>query len=291
MDDMAHPNVFFLPRDIEGGITLARLRECFPLEGSFHFRCKTSANGGRKIWRDLQRDDDVASIGEPKKLFLRVLRLRSEGDATPCVESPEETSAPSEANVFDEPVAPAEPEATPEPTRPRVDSNAMPDDFFTPVAKVAPSPSPGTSPMPNTENLSAEEKQMSEGKAKGNGHFKKGEFPLAIAEYSKVAEVWEAMGEKTKEADKIAAACLNNRAACRIQTRDFEDAIADATKVLEIEPGNPKAHLRRGTCYEHIEKYKLSVKDMEAVLAKDPGSKQAKDILNRVKKVMKTLGF
>jgi len=139
-----------------------------------------------------------------------------------------------------------------------------------------------------------EEKDMEVAKAKGNGHFKDGQFPDAIAAYGKVVELWEALGEdhttKSASCNKCAVAALNNRAACYIQVRDFDDAIVDTTRLLEVDSKNAKAYLRRGTCYEHIEKHKKCLGDMEMVLKLDPGSTQAKDINNRVKKVMKALG-
>ena len=55
-----------------------------------------------------------------------------------------------------------------------------------------------------------------------------------------------------------------------------------------MDPHNTKALLRRGTCYEHIEKYKKSMADLEHLLTKDPNSKQAKDVLNRVKRLTHT---
>ena len=73
--------------------------------------------------------------------------------------------------------------------------------------------------------------------------------------------------------------------------RDFDDAITDATRLLAVDPKNAKALLRRGTCYEHVEKHKKCIADMEAVLSIDPSHKQAKDIKNRVQKVMKSLGL
>ena len=72
-----------------------------------------------------------------------------------------------------------------------------------------------------------EEKEMEEAKAKGNAHFKKGEFPPAMEAYSRAVETWEKLSEKSAAANKCACACLNNRAACKIQVRDFDDAIVD----------------------------------------------------------------
>jgi len=133
---------------------------------------------------------------------------------------------------------------------------------------------------------------MEDAKVEGNAHFKKGEFPQAIELYGKGIALFEKLENKTKISQKLALDCLNNRAACRVQIREFEDCILDCNMVLEMDSKNAKALLRRGTCYEHIEKHKLALKDMEACLGVDPNNKQAKDILNRVKKACKALyGF
>jgi len=252
------------------------------------------------VWRDLRRDDDEAPI-ESKTLILRLLRLRAEGDSIPA--APTQSVAPQSPAPAGE--AETKPEASKPETRERVDSNAIPADMFGPVAGTA-SPvkeestnatssgegtAAATPVMEAAPAQSSEEKKMDEIKAKGNDHFKKGEFPPAMEAYGKAVEIWEGMAEKSAAANKCLCACLNNRAACKIQVRDFDDAIVDCTRLLEIEPKNAKALLRRGTSYEHIEKYGKALKDVEAVLSIDASSKQAKDVKNRVTKNMKSLGL
>jgi len=304
LDSQDHPNVFFLPRDITESVSLKMLRQHFPLEGDYHFRFKLPGTDGgsrRGVWRDMRCDEDLAPINDQKKLFLRVLRLRAEGDNIP----PASVPVPAAASSAPDTTAPTSstPQATPAAqTREREDSMAMPANFFDsgpgPQSPsegeaaasgdaVSPSPAGGAVASPTPAN--PEEQKMVDLKGVGNDHFKKGEFPDAIAAYTSAVELYDGLETKTPTADKTVSACLNNRAACRIQVREFDDAILDATRVLALEPKNAKALLRRGTCYEHIEKYKQSKADMEGVLSIDPGSRQAKDILNRVKKVMKAL--
>jgi len=294
-DAQDHPNVFFLPRDVGDSLSLAQLREHFPLQGHFHFRYQVPGCRHR-VWRDLRRDEDEAPINEHKKIFLRVLRLRAEGDDT-C--EPEPSAPPTSASASASEATPAV-EQQPPPlekieTRERGNTNTVPDDFFEMASPQASnedvaSPSPGGVASPSSA-FTPQEQQMESAKAAGNKSFKIGQFPDAVAEYTKAVEIWDALEEKTAAADKFVCDCLNNRAACRIQTRDFDEAIEDASRVLTLQPKNGKAFLRRGTCYEHIEKYRKSETDMESVLSIDPGSKQAKDVLNRVKKVMKSLGL
>ena len=59
---------------------------------------------------------------------------------------------------------------------------------------------------------------------------------------------------------------LNNRALCHIQNGEARAAVNDCTAVLEIEPTNGKALVRRGKAYEMREKYKDAFADYKAAV-------------------------
>ncbi|CAG9322269.1 unnamed protein product [Blepharisma stoltei] len=54
-DDPEQPNAFGIPKSIEE-ITLTDIKKAFPVEGSYHFRFKTSHNKAI-IWMDLSHED------------------------------------------------------------------------------------------------------------------------------------------------------------------------------------------------------------------------------------------
>ena len=58
-----------------------------------------------------------------------------------------------------------------------------------------------------------------------------------------------------------------NRAACYKQLSNFDGTIGDCTAVLEYQPENAKALIRRAQAYEACERYKSSLQDVRAVLA------------------------
>lgn len=74
-------------------------------------------------------------------------------------------------------------------------------------------------------------------------------FEEAIHKYS---EAVEACGE---DDTAIAVAVRNNRAACHQQLSNFDAVCDDTTFVLENDPKNVKALIRRGLALEALERY------------------------------------
>lgn len=61
-----------------------------------------------------------------------------------------------------------------------------------------------------------------------------------------------------------------------MKLKKFEEAIADCTKTIELDPGYLKAYLRRASCYQTLEKYEEAVRDYNkaAELSPDDGDIQ-----------------
>jgi len=59
----------------------------------------------------------------------------------------------------------------------------------------------------------------------------------------------------------------SNRAACYKQISNFDGVIEDCTAVLEMEPENVKALLRRAQAFEGVERYRFALQDVKTVLA------------------------
>lgn len=101
-------------------------------------------------------------------------------------------------------------------------------------------------------------------KEKGNDAFKAAQFEKAIEVYGEAIEACD------KQSSAIAIACYNNRAACYQQLSNFSGVIADCTHVIEVDPVNQKALLRRALAYEGLERYRLALQDIRALLAINP---------------------
>lgn len=70
----------------------------------------------------------------------------------------------------------------------------------------------------------------------------------AIAKYS---ECLDSLPDKKSE---LAIKCFSNRSACYKQLSNFDATVEDTTSVLEVDPNNVKALVRRAQAFEAIER-------------------------------------
>lgn len=89
--------------------------------------------------------------------------------------------------------------------------------------------------------------------------YKGGMFEEAIALYSQCIS--------QADTDELRMKALNNRSACYKQLSNFEATIEDTTAVLEIDPENIKAYIRRAQAFEAVERYKLALQDVKYVIS------------------------
>ena len=116
-------------------------------------------------------------------------------------------------------------------------------------------------------------------KLDGNELYKKGLFPDAIEKYSR------ALSLASDDQEKVD--CLNNRASCHYQLRNFKQCIADCGEVLEIDPANSKALLRRGLSNEALEKFEQALEDMKKLQELTPGIQQVTAAITRLNKMIR----
>lgn len=102
-------------------------------------------------------------------------------------------------------------------------------------------------------------KSIKDLKEKGNSLFKSGRFREAQATYTEALKV----DELNKD---INSKLLYNRALVNSKIGSLQDAVADCTKVLDINSHYLKALLLRARCYNDMEKYDECVSDYEAAL-------------------------
>ena len=58
----------------------------------------------------------------------------------------------------------------------------------------------------------------------------------------------------------------HHHAACYKQISNFDGVISDCTAVLEVEPDNVKALIRRAQAFEGVERYRFALQDVKTVL-------------------------
>ncbi|XP_047584525.1 sperm-associated antigen 1 isoform X2 [Lutra lutra] len=112
-------------------------------------------------------------------------------------------------------------------------------------------------------------------KEKGNEAFNSGDYEEAVMYYTRSISVLPTV------------AAYNNRAQAELKLQNWNSAFRDCEKVLELEPGNLKALLRRATTYKHQNKLQEAIEDLNKVLNIEPDNELAKKSLSEVERDLK----
>merc|ERR1712187_1090999 len=118
-------------------------------------------------------------------------------------------------------------------------------------------------------------------KEEGNALFKKGLFEPALEVYAKALKACaDPKGE-------MAIAIHNNCAGCYHQLSNFHGVVEETNFVLEHQPENTKALMRRMLALEPLEKYEQALADARLVLQHAPGNEAANKLQHRLGKVVR----
>ncbi|XP_048657878.1 sperm-associated antigen 1 [Marmota marmota marmota] len=112
-------------------------------------------------------------------------------------------------------------------------------------------------------------------KEKGNEAFNSGDYEEAVMYYTRSISALPTV------------AAYNNRAQAEIKLQNWNSAFQDCEKVLQLEPGNIKALLRRATTYKHQNKLQEAIEDLRKVLDVEPDNDLAKKTLSEVERDVK----
>ncbi|XP_067838144.1 sperm-associated antigen 1-like isoform X2 [Heptranchias perlo] len=112
-------------------------------------------------------------------------------------------------------------------------------------------------------------------KDKGNEAFRAGDHKEALLYYTRSISVMPNVS------------AFNNRAQTEIKLQDWRKALNDAEKVLELDPGNLKAHLRCAIVHKHLGNYQAASNDLKKVLQAEPVNPIAKNLLQEVEQKLK----
>ncbi|XP_015417188.1 PREDICTED: sperm-associated antigen 1 [Myotis davidii] len=129
----------------------------------------------------------------------------------------------------------------------------------------------------DTAGLTEKEKDFlaTREKEKGNEAFKSGDYEEAVKYYTRSISVLPTV------------AAYNNRAQAELKLQNWNSAFQDCEKVLEVEPGNVKALLRRATTFKHQNKLQDAMEDLRQVLDAEPDNELAKKTLSEVERELK----
>lgn len=101
-------------------------------------------------------------------------------------------------------------------------------------------------------------------KERGDEQYKSANFEGAIELYTKCIDTLRAEGKGQSE---LAIKAYSNRAACYKQISNFDGTVEDCTAVLEVDPENVKALIRRAQALEGLERYRFALQDVKTVLS------------------------
>lgn len=101
-------------------------------------------------------------------------------------------------------------------------------------------------------------------KEEGDDCYRNAQFEGAIEVYSRCLD---SIDDKSTD---LALKCYSNRAACYKQISNFDGIISDTTAVLEVDPANVKALVRRAQAFEAVERYRIALDDVRVVMAMPP---------------------
>lgn len=100
-------------------------------------------------------------------------------------------------------------------------------------------------------------------KERGDEAYKSANFEGAIGLYTQCIDALKREGKSTSE---LALKTYSNRAACYKQISNFDGTIEDCSAVLEMDPENVKALIRRAQAFEAVERYRFALQDVKTVL-------------------------
>lgn len=129
---------------------------------------------------------------------------------------------------------------------------------------------PGLS-EPDEEALPAVEEKRKQADAKrlsGNDMFRANDFMQAAAEYTASINL-----------DPTVAAVFANRSQCWLKLGNHEKALADAEKVIELDPSNAKGWFRKGMSLHAMERYPEAIPALAEAEKLDPKNKQIPDAI------------
>eukprot|EP00668_Euglena_longa_P014933 GGOE01018972.1.p1 GENE.GGOE01018972.1~~GGOE01018972.1.p1 ORF type:complete len:464 (-),score=128.36 GGOE01018972.1:219-1580(-) len=130
-------------------------------------------------------------------------------------------------------------------------------------------------------------------RAEGNELFKQGKVDGAKKKYKAsldfISSDYQMSDKEKEEAKGIKVLVHLNLAACEIKKGDWKTVLEDCNKVLELQPANAKALLRRGKAYNEMNQWFEAKADLQQVidLVDCPEASDAKKELAKVVKKIK----
>ncbi|XP_065845357.1 serine/threonine-protein phosphatase 5-like [Oscarella lobularis] len=128
-----------------------------------------------------------------------------------------------------------------------------------------------------------DEKRVNEAeavKAKANEHFREKNYEEAIRLYTEAIKL-----------NPNAAAYYANRSIANLRKEYYGDALADATRAVDLDRAYVKGYYRRAAANMAMGRFKASLKDFETVVRVRPGDKDARQKYQQCQKIVRQKAF
>ncbi|CAM9855369.1 unnamed protein product, partial [Sphacelaria rigidula] len=118
-------------------------------------------------------------------------------------------------------------------------------------------------------------------KAAGNKAFAAGDLDQALASYS--SALAGCSSDSSAQGVELRATILTNRAAVLLKQGKAADCAADCSAALDCDPGRVKAYFRRAVARELLGEDGDALRDAKRAIELDPGNKDAVRAARRIK--------
>ncbi|XP_061674842.1 sperm-associated antigen 1-like isoform X2 [Syngnathoides biaculeatus] len=133
---------------------------------------------------------------------------------------------------------------------------------------------PTTKVVPSTLTTEVRNLLAKREKDKGNEAFRANDYEEAVVYYTRSLSIMPTVG------------AYNNRAQAGIKLKQWDRAMNDCHSVLDLEPCNVKALLRRAAVHNEMGNFKMAVEDLTMVLKQEPENVPAIQLLSGTTKKM-----
>lgn len=148
----------------------------------------------------------------------------------------------------------------------------------------------GQEPKVGLEDAECQQKNE---KDKGNEEYEKGNYEEAVKAWARSLQsvryilnkgFYQHSEEQQKEVHGMEIRLCLNMAQGYLKTKDWNNAVSHADKVLELDPSNSKALYRKASALMQLLSFKEAAAVLEKLLQVEPGNKAAKNLLNEARR-------
>jgi len=137
----------------------------------------------------------------------------------------------------------------------------------------------GRKPMPQCRYIRCEDR-AAELKQEGNEAMKKQRYDQAEEKYTQALQL-------DPLSDEMRVVLYSNRSQLYLKQRQWEEALSDASRALDIDPQHEKSLLRKAKAAEKLERYEVAVSSLQQLLKHHPDNSEALTLKQETEALLK----